>query len=229
MRSSSQPDWAAEKVSYNQLFSIFGWPYDTTAAMVRLVFSGIFEKFPAIKFITHHLGGMVPYFSDRAIAHWDNGLQRLGADYFPGLTKHPIEYLKMFYADTAIERQQQLFARVRPGVLRRRPCAVRHRHALRRGKRRLSIQGGYQRHREDGPVRGRQRRRSTRAMRGGCCICKRAKDRCGRSLQARACETHGRTGKAKEARRQGRAFGLVLVLEEDIGGLPPLSEDRPVP
>jgi uncharacterized protein len=102
MRGSSQPDWASEKVSYNQLFSIYGWPYDTTAAMVRLVFSGIFEKLPAIKFITHHLGGMVPYFSDRAVAHWNNGLQRLGADHFPGLTKHPVEYLKMFYADTAI-------------------------------------------------------------------------------------------------------------------------------
>ncbi|HVN96438.1 MAG TPA: amidohydrolase family protein [Syntrophorhabdaceae bacterium] len=102
MRGSDQPDWASEKTSYNQLFSIYGWPYDTTAAMVRLVFSGIFEKLPTIKFITHHLGGMVPYFSDRAVAHWNNGLQRLGTEHFPGLTKHPVEYLKMFYADTAI-------------------------------------------------------------------------------------------------------------------------------
>lgn len=103
MRSSSQPDYSTETVSYNQLFSIFGWPYDTTAAMVRLVFAGIFEKFPAIKFITHHLGGMVPYFSDRIVVHYNNGLQRLGATHFPGLTKEPIEYLKMFYADTALD------------------------------------------------------------------------------------------------------------------------------
>lgn len=103
MRSSSQPDWASENVSYNQLFSIIGWPYDTTAAMLRLVFAGIFEKFPTIKIITHHLGGMVPYFSDRIVVHYNNGLQRLGADHFPGLTKHPIEYLRMFYADTALD------------------------------------------------------------------------------------------------------------------------------
>jgi len=45
---------------------------------------------------------MVPYFSDRAVAHWNNGLQRLGAEHFPGLTRHPIDYLKMFYADTAL-------------------------------------------------------------------------------------------------------------------------------
>jgi uncharacterized protein len=102
MRSSSQPDYAAETVSYNQLFSIFGWPYDTTAAMTRLIFAGVFEKFPTIKFITHHLGGMVPYFSDRLTVHYNNGLQRLGVEHFPGLTKHPMEYFKMFYADTAI-------------------------------------------------------------------------------------------------------------------------------
>jgi uncharacterized protein len=103
MRSSNQPDWADEQVSFNQLFSIYGWPYDTTAAMARLVFAGIFEKFPTIKFITHHLGGMAPYFSDRARIHWDNGLERLGGDYFPGLKKHPVDYLKMFYADTALD------------------------------------------------------------------------------------------------------------------------------
>ena len=96
------PTTHTETVSYNQLFSIFGWPYDTTAAMVRLVFAGVFERLPNIKFITHHCGGMVPYFSDRLKVHYDNGLERLGAPHFPGLTKHPVEYLKMFYADTAL-------------------------------------------------------------------------------------------------------------------------------
>ena len=102
MRGAEQADYASEDKSYHQIFSIFGWPFDTTAAMVRLVFAGVFERFPNIKFITHHLGGMVPYFSDRAKVHWDNGLERLGADRFPGLEKHPIEYMKNFYADTAV-------------------------------------------------------------------------------------------------------------------------------
>lgn len=102
MRSSSQPDYASETVSYNQIFSIFGWPFDTTAAMIRLVFAGIFEKFPNIKFITHHCGALVPFFSERIIVHYNNGLERLGADHYPGLTKHPIEYLRMFYNDTAL-------------------------------------------------------------------------------------------------------------------------------
>jgi len=102
MRSSNQPDYPSETVSYHQIFSIFGWPFDTTAAMTRLIFAGIFEKFPTIKFITHHCGGMVPFFADRLIVHYDNGLERLGAKHFPGLTKHPVDYFRMFYADTAL-------------------------------------------------------------------------------------------------------------------------------
>ena len=102
MRRPSTPDFAAEDQSYNQLFSLFGWPYDTTAVMTRLVFAGIFEKFPNIKFITHHCGAMVPYFAERIVVHYNTGLERLGTEHFPGLTKHPVEYLRMFYADTAL-------------------------------------------------------------------------------------------------------------------------------
>jgi aminocarboxymuconate-semialdehyde decarboxylase len=102
LRRSSTPDYSTENNSFHQIFSIFGWPYDTTVAMTRLVFAGIFEKFPTIKFITHHCGGMIPYFADRIVVHYNNGLERLGQKFFPGLTKHPIEYFKMFYNDTAL-------------------------------------------------------------------------------------------------------------------------------
>ena len=102
VRRSHDPDYVTEKVSHNQIFSIFGWPYDTTTTMTRLVFAGVLEKYPNIKFITHHCGGMVPFFAERIIVHYNNGLERLGATHFPGLTKHPIEYFRMFYADTAL-------------------------------------------------------------------------------------------------------------------------------
>lgn len=102
MRGPAFPDYTTEDVSTHQIFSIFGWPFDTTAAMTRLVFAGIFEKLPNIKFITHHCGAMVPFFADRIVVHYNNGLERLGAENFPGLTKHPIEYFRMFYADTAL-------------------------------------------------------------------------------------------------------------------------------
>ncbi len=102
LRRSSTPDYPTESSSFHQIFSVFGWPYETTMAMTRLVFAGIFEKFPAIKFITHHCGGMIPYFADRIVVHYNNGLERLGQKFFPGLTKHPIEYFRMFYNDTAL-------------------------------------------------------------------------------------------------------------------------------
>jgi aminocarboxymuconate-semialdehyde decarboxylase len=102
LRRSSTPDYPVEKSSLHQIFSVFGWPYETTMAMTRLVFAGIFEKFPKIKFITHHCGGMIPYFADRIVVHYNNGLERLGQKHFPGLTKHPIEYFKTFYNDTAL-------------------------------------------------------------------------------------------------------------------------------
>lgn len=102
LRRSPVPDYPTEDVSSHQIFSIFGWPYETTAAMTRLVFAGIFEKFPTIKFITHHCGGMIPYYADRIVIHYNNGLERLGQEFFPGLRKHPIEYFKMFYNDTAL-------------------------------------------------------------------------------------------------------------------------------
>lgn len=102
MRRSSTPDFASEDQSYNQIFSIFGWPYDSTAIMTRLIFAGIFERFPGIKIIIHHCGALVPYFAERIVVHYNNGLERLGADHFPGLTKHPVEYFRMFYVDTAL-------------------------------------------------------------------------------------------------------------------------------
>jgi aminocarboxymuconate-semialdehyde decarboxylase len=101
-RRASTPDYPTEKNSLHQIFSIFGWPFDTTLAMTRLIFAGVFEIFPKIKFITHHGGGMVPYYADRIVVHYNNGLERLGQKNFPGLTKHPIEYYKMFYNDTAL-------------------------------------------------------------------------------------------------------------------------------
>jgi len=101
-RRSIVPDYPTEVGSFHQIFSIFGWPYETSAAMTRLVFSGIFEKFPGIKLITHHGGAMIPFFAGRIFALYNNGLERLGLERFPGLTKHPIEYFKMFYVDTVL-------------------------------------------------------------------------------------------------------------------------------
>ena len=44
---------------------IFGWPYETTLALGRLVFSGVMEKYPSLKIIDLHYAGMVPFLPAR--------------------------------------------------------------------------------------------------------------------------------------------------------------------
>ena len=99
MRKMDHPDFLTEKQSKYIMFSLFGWPYDTTAAMARLVFSGIMEKYPDLKVVTHHLGGMVPFYAERIRQFTQlQTLRSQGLD----LKREAIDYFKMFYADTAI-------------------------------------------------------------------------------------------------------------------------------
>lgn len=102
VRDADLPDYRTEKRSKYMIFHIFGWPYETAAAMTRIVFSGILEKYPNLKFITHHCGSMVPYLEQRIIGAYDHAEMLRGAKYKQGLTRSPIEYFKMFYYDTAI-------------------------------------------------------------------------------------------------------------------------------
>jgi len=99
-RGDDFADYKTEDRSKYLIASIFGWPYETTAAMTRLVFSGILEKYPNLKVVTHHCGGMVPYYEQRILQHY--GSQDRSGRGVKGLTKTPIEYYKMFYNDTAI-------------------------------------------------------------------------------------------------------------------------------
>jgi predicted TIM-barrel fold metal-dependent hydrolase len=101
-RGRHVPDYPGEDHSRYYIYQMFGWPYETTAAMVRLVFSGIFDKYPGIKFITHHCGAMLPFFSERLVVGQDYAEENLKARWKQALKKQPIEYFKEFYADTAL-------------------------------------------------------------------------------------------------------------------------------
>jgi aminocarboxymuconate-semialdehyde decarboxylase len=71
-----------------------------------MVFSGLLEKLPKIRIITHHCGGMVPYFAGRAETLWAQlGSRSEGgeeAEVLKRLSKPPMEYFKMFYGDTVL-------------------------------------------------------------------------------------------------------------------------------
>lgn len=102
MRATSVPDYNNEKESKYGINSVFGWVYETTTAMTRLVFGRVLQRFPDIKFITHHCGAMVPFLAGRIVSHYDNYEMIWRRDYMKGLTRHPIEYFRMFYNDTAV-------------------------------------------------------------------------------------------------------------------------------
>ena len=71
--------------------------------MTRLVCSGILERFPKLKLITHHCGGGIPFLA-RRINSWLLNYMRLEPNSSVSkLTKEPIEYLRLFYGDTAID------------------------------------------------------------------------------------------------------------------------------
>lgn len=44
---------------------LLGWEYETSKAMLDIAASDVFERFPDIKFLTHHLGAMIPFFEHR--------------------------------------------------------------------------------------------------------------------------------------------------------------------
>ncbi|MGH6989101.1 MAG: amidohydrolase family protein [Stellaceae bacterium] len=109
-RPSSHSDYASEEKSRFDIWWVFGWPYETSAAMARMVFAGFFDRWPNLKIITHHLGAMVPYLEARVGLGLDQLGKREGAE--PGYSeiiaamkrkgKRPVDYFREFYGDTAI-------------------------------------------------------------------------------------------------------------------------------
>lgn len=105
-RTAAMPDYAAEPRSRFEMWWCFGWPYETSAAMARLVFSGVFDRHPGLKVVTHHCGGMVPFYDGRI----GPGMAVLGSrtsdeDYsgiLAGLRRPHLDYFRLFYADTAM-------------------------------------------------------------------------------------------------------------------------------
>ena len=105
-RGANFPDYLGEKKSKFEIWWTFGWPYETSAAMTRMVFSGFFDKLPDLRLITHHMGAMIPFFDGRVGPGLDQfGCRTSDEDYegmLKRMAKRPIDYFRMFYADTAL-------------------------------------------------------------------------------------------------------------------------------
>ena len=106
-RGANHPDYRDEEKSLYEIWWTFGWPYETSVAMSRLVFSKTLDKYPRLKIIVHHLGAMVPYHEGRVGPGWDQlGKRTTDEDYFAllkSLRKRPLDYFKQdFNADSAV-------------------------------------------------------------------------------------------------------------------------------
>jgi aminocarboxymuconate-semialdehyde decarboxylase len=74
---------------------IIGFPFDTSLAVARMCYDGMFEELPEIRWIIGHLGGAIPYLMERM----DNGFRDF-ADCRVKIDKLPSVYLKRLYYDT---------------------------------------------------------------------------------------------------------------------------------
>jgi aminocarboxymuconate-semialdehyde decarboxylase len=95
-RSAEWADYPAESRSDYGLWWSIGWPYETAAALSRLVYSGHMERHPRQLVIAHHGGGMVPHFSARLAM--GPGLRQV-KDTLP---RPPLDYFRRFHVDTAL-------------------------------------------------------------------------------------------------------------------------------
>jgi aminocarboxymuconate-semialdehyde decarboxylase len=74
---------------------IVGFMFDTTLAVSRMCYDGLFRDFPDIRWIVGHLGGAVPYLMERM----DNGFRDF-VECRAKIDELPSVYLKRLYYDT---------------------------------------------------------------------------------------------------------------------------------
>lgn len=105
IRMGNHADYATEQKSEAEVWFTFGWPYETSACMTRLVYSGLFDKLPGLKILTHHYGGMIPYFAEKITLGFEQiffgTMERNPVAERAGLKRPPLDYFKLLYGDTA--------------------------------------------------------------------------------------------------------------------------------
>jgi predicted TIM-barrel fold metal-dependent hydrolase len=78
---------------------IFGWAFDSTVAMTRLVYGRVLERFPEINFVVADVGGVLAFFGQRAINIYSGRTEEIKQRY--GLKENPLDSFRRFYVDTA--------------------------------------------------------------------------------------------------------------------------------
>jgi mannose-6-phosphate isomerase-like protein (cupin superfamily) len=88
------PPGAAQMGDYS-LFNLIGYPFVTSLAAASLVFGGVLEDFPRLKFCFAHGGGFIPYQRGRL----EHGY-RVKPECRRKIPRPPSDYLNLLYFDT---------------------------------------------------------------------------------------------------------------------------------
>ena len=97
------PDYVDEPDSKFQVWQALSWLQDSSTAMVRIVFAGVFERHPKIKLVIHHHGALIPLFAQRMQYGWDYFEQNTGVKQSATISQPYIEHFRKFYCDTATQ------------------------------------------------------------------------------------------------------------------------------
>jgi aminocarboxymuconate-semialdehyde decarboxylase len=103
-RQPGRPDYAGEQHSKFGLWLSLGWPFEMGMFAARVVCSGLLDRYPNLRIIAHHGGGMIATFAHRvgaAILEFEPEGHEAEVAAFGALKSPPHEYFKRFYAETS--------------------------------------------------------------------------------------------------------------------------------
>jgi aminocarboxymuconate-semialdehyde decarboxylase len=86
---------SVEGMEHYWLTALVGFLFDTTLGTAHLVFAGVPERYPNIRWVLTHMGGALPYLAERC----DRGFEAF-ADCRQNIARPPSEYFKQMYFDT---------------------------------------------------------------------------------------------------------------------------------
>jgi predicted TIM-barrel fold metal-dependent hydrolase len=105
-RAPASAEFRVEDGSLFRVWQTLSWPFMTSVIMWRLICRGLFDRFPDIKILTHHLGGIIPYHANRVDRALQNQLDQIAAQGASmgdrTFKKKARDYLRMYYGDTAM-------------------------------------------------------------------------------------------------------------------------------
>ena len=105
-------DWHDYEEGMTWIYKMLGWPFDTTVAVARLIFSGVLDRNDDVEIVTHHLGGNLPYVVGRVRSWYKTRREEpeLYANPTMADLSEPLDaYFDRIYGDTAVSSQGESY------------------------------------------------------------------------------------------------------------------------